>query len=205
MAVSYLASIPAVTPIASSALFVVWGGPDDFLSPSPLDANGIAVANRAVTNLVDIVEKLQGLGAQTILVPGLPDLGLTPFQLIKGPIVAGEASALSDYFNAQLLARLPAGVIFFDTAALLRTVVENPGAFGFTNVTDPCFDAEAGTVCSNPGQYLFWDDIHPSARSHEILAAQFVAAVPEPSTLGLVGSVFGLWLIRSRQRKNRHV
>jgi cholinesterase len=192
----YFGSLPTVAPLAASALFVIWGGPDDFLSPSPLDANGFAAADRAVTNLVAIASGLQGIGAQQILVPGMPDLGLVPFNIAAGPVAAGQASLLSDYFNTRLEDMLPPGVVFFDTAALLRTVIDNPGAYGFTNVTDACFVASVSSVCSTPGQYLFWDDIHPSARAHEILAANFAAAVPEPSTFGFAVCGVVLWCLR---------
>jgi phospholipase/lecithinase/hemolysin len=58
-----------------------------------------------------------------------------------------------------------------------------PGAYGFTNVTAPCFDG--ASVCANPDQYIFWDTVHPTARVHQILGDAFTAAVPEPSTLAL--------------------
>jgi phospholipase/lecithinase/hemolysin len=201
----YSSSIPAVTPLAPSSLFIVWGGPDDFLSPSPLDLTGQAVADRAVSNIAAIVAGLQGLGAKNILVPGMPDLGLTPFKRLEGPVAAAQASALTDYFNARLMAALPAGVVFFDTSALLRTVVGDPAAYGFTNVADPCLNAAMPSLCSNPGQYLFWDDIHPSARGHEILAGQLAAAaVPEPATVGVVScAVVVALLIRRRGTTHR--
>jgi phospholipase/lecithinase/hemolysin len=177
-------SLDDVALIAPGALFVVWGGPDDFLSPSPLDATPTAVADRAVANLAGIVAALQGIGAHRILVPGMPDLGLTPRVRSLGPGAAAQASALTDYFNAGLLAALPAGVTYFDTAGLLRSMVSNPAAYGFTNVVQPCL---AGGVCTNPDQYLFWDDIHPTARAHEILGEDFAgAAIPEPGSLALV-------------------
>lgn len=66
-------------PFLSSGLFVVWGGANDFLAPSPLDSFPSGVIARGVSDLVGIVTTLQGLGAQHILVPGMPDLGLTPF------------------------------------------------------------------------------------------------------------------------------
>jgi phospholipase/lecithinase/hemolysin len=200
----YLNSLPTVAPLASSALFVVWGGPDDFLSPSPADADAIAVANRAVANLVAIASGLKGIGAQHILVPGMPDLGLTPFKLVEGPLASAQASALSQYFNNRLKATLPSGVIFFDTAALLQTVVANKAAYGFTNVTDACFDAAVPSLCADPAQYLFWDDLHPSARGHQIIAAEFAAAaaVPEPATFGV--AAFALVAIAGVSRLRLH-
>jgi phospholipase/lecithinase/hemolysin len=44
------------------------------------------------------------------------------------------------------------------------------------------------TPCSNPNQYLFWDDLHPTTAADQILAAQFANAVPEPSTLLMLGT-----------------
>ena len=81
------------------------------------------IANRAVGNIVGIVSGLQGLGAQHILVPGMPDLGLTPNGRQTG---ASEASALSAYFNMHLMDALPTGATFYDTSALLHRVVEAP-------------------------------------------------------------------------------
>ena len=193
-------SLTAVTPIASSALFILWGGADDFLSPSPLDATPIQVANRAVTNLATMAKDLRDLGANHVVVLGLPDLGLTPSGRSGGPIAAAQATALSDYFNLQLMAALPPGVVFFDTASLLRNVVNNPGAYGLTNVTDACFDpGNPGPVCATPDQYLFFDDLHPSARGHQILAESLAAsAVPEPGTFAVSGFVLAALAVRRR-------
>ncbi|HXJ43556.1 MAG TPA: PEP-CTERM sorting domain-containing protein, partial [Bryobacteraceae bacterium] len=74
--------------------------------------------------------------------------------------------------------------------------VSTPGAFGFTNVTDPCFNGT--TVCANPGQYLFFDDFHPTTAANSILAQRFEAAVvPEPGTLVLMGgAMLAIFVVR---------
>jgi phospholipase/lecithinase/hemolysin len=199
MTASYVSSTAAVAPLASSALFVVWGGPNDFLSLAPLGVDPLAIADGAVTNIVAIVAGLQGLGAQLVLVPGMPDLGLSPSYRALGPTAAMEASALTDYFNMRLAASLPPRTLYFDTAGLLRDVVANPAAYGLTNVTDPCFDRAALTICSTPDQYLFWDDFHPTTRAHQILAGEFAAAIPEPSTWMLSLPAWA-WLLMRRRR-----
>jgi phospholipase/lecithinase/hemolysin len=107
MTALYVSSTAAVAPLASSALFVVWGGPNDFLSLAPLGVDALAIADGAVTNIVAIVDGLKGLGAQHVLVPGMPDLGLSPSYQALGPTAAMEASALTDYFNMRLAASLP--------------------------------------------------------------------------------------------------
>jgi phospholipase/lecithinase/hemolysin len=81
----------------------------------------------------------------------------------------------------------------------LRNVDSNPAAYGFTNVTDPCFNGV--TVCADPNQYLFWDDIHPTAAADVFLGAEFAAAVPEPSTSVLVFA--GLCAFAAAVRRRR--
>jgi phospholipase/lecithinase/hemolysin len=135
-------------------------------------------------DILTIVGALQSAGATHILVPGMPDLSLTPEY-------HGNLAAQS--FNAGLQANLPAGVIYFDTYGLVHTVVANPGAYGFIDVTDPCLVVNTPptppTVCSNPTQYLFWDDLHPTTTADRILGAEFYQAVtPEPSTFLMVGT-----------------
>lgn len=188
MEVEFSLTAATVPGLAPGALFVVWGGPNDFLSPSPLDATPAAVVNRAVADLTAIVVGLQALGAQQILVPGMPDLGLTPYYVSLGPAKAAEGSALTDAFNAALVSSLPAGVRYYDTAALMRAAVANPAAYGFTNVTAPCFNG--ATVCASPDEYLFWDGFHPTTAMATYAAEGFAnTAVPEPASIGLLGGV----------------
>ena len=166
---------------------MVWGGADDFESAGSLST--------AVSDIDTIVGTLQGEGATHILVPGLPDLGLTP-EFFGDPV----ATAYSEEFNALLQASLPSNVIYYNAFELLDQIDANPGAYGFTNVTNACFNG--ATVCSNPSQYLFWDDIHPSTAADTILAGQFYAAVtPEPSSVLLLGTgIAGLaGLLRKRK------
>jgi len=69
----------------------------------------------------------------------------------------------------------------------MHKVVTDPAAYGFTDVSDPCLVGV--TPCSNPNQYLFWDDLHPTTAADQILAAQFASAVsPEPSTFLMLGT-----------------
>jgi cholinesterase len=122
------------------------------------------------------------VGATHILVPGTPDLGLTPAYYGNA-----SATAFSYAFDQALQSNLPRGVTYFDTFGFMHLVVSNPGAFGFTDVTDPCLVGL--NPCSNPNQYLFWDDLHPTTAADQLLAAQFQAVVtPEPSTLLMLGT-----------------
>ncbi len=140
------------------------------------------------------------MGASTILVPNLPDLALTPFARMVG--VETQASLFSTRFNAtlaQLLtgldAALPADIIQFDTFALFNDIVSNPAASGFSNATDGCLLTQA---CSNPDDYIFWDDFHPTAAAHARIAGAFAQAVPEPGSLLLLATALVLLARRRR-------
>jgi len=196
MSTSYAATQASLGP-ALGGLFVVWGGSNDFLSPDPADSFPFGVADRAVDNLISIASGLKSQGARTILVPGLPDLGLTPFYLAAGPVASAGATAVSDYFNNRLVSHLPDGVVYFDTATLLRTVTANPSAYGFTNVTDSCLTQAA--CAADPSKFLFWDDFHPTTAGHAILGQAFAQAVPEPSTIVLLPAILAIGFFARRR------
>lgn len=178
--------------LIQNSLFVVWGGANDF------EVGGSVTT--AISDIDAIVASLHTSGATHILVPGLPNLGLTPE-------FYGDAAAtlFSQQFNQGLQSTLPSDVIYSDVYGLLNSVIQNPGAYGLTNVTTPCFNGI--TVCSDPSQHLFWDQIHPTTAADAILASQFradvsSAAVPEPSSFLLLASgIAGLAIILRRRRE----
>ena len=203
----YLVAPPAD---AATALFMVQGGANDFFLASPtLTSFGAiqALATAAATNVADVIGRLADMGgAQSFIVPNLPDIGATPLfgsNALSGPQpagAAGVATAYSQIYNlalAQSLALLGAArpgleIVAFDTYSAFNAVLANPGAYGF----DP---AKVGTSClfdtlmpppgPMPGQcggYLFWDDVHPTAALHGVVAAQYVEAVPVPATVALL-------------------
>jgi phospholipase/lecithinase/hemolysin len=180
------------------ALYIVWSGSNDIADLTRSGgANSGAVIGGLVTGILDAIDAFQDAGARRILVPNVPDLGLTPaFFLNPNPNAAPAATFFSAQFNNALHAALASvtdvEIIELDTFSWLRDLVSNPGAFGLTNVTFPCYNGfvapnPSGVECPNPDEFLFWDLVHPTTVVHSILADFALAAVlPLPSTLALL-------------------
>lgn len=203
----YLAG-PGSGGASSSALYVLWGGPNDvFLSGTP--GSGYAVDPLGwATNLGNSIGTLFGAGARDFLVPNMPNLGRIPAFNGGSPTPDPDLMTLTGFFNAALdgvldavRGQLPGANIFeYDTYALFEDAAANPGKYGFTDVLGRCF-APSGVVCSNPDEFLFWDGAHPTAAAHRLVGdAFFAAVVPEPQTYALLLSGLLVLVVMARRR-----
>ncbi|MBI2382413.1 MAG: SGNH/GDSL hydrolase family protein [Gammaproteobacteria bacterium] len=198
----------APPPADPNALFMVWAGGNDFLFG--VADPGAAIAN-AVNNIAGSILALASTGAQRFFVPNLPDLGLTPLARSGGPDAALGATLIAMAFNSALesaLGQLEAGfgleITRFDTFGFMHQLVADPAAYGLNNVDGQCFSTNVltpGEACADASGYLFWDDVHPSAAAHRLLAAAFAQAlgVAEPEMAALMGlALLGLFRLRRR-------
>jgi phospholipase/lecithinase/hemolysin len=180
-----------------NALFVVFAGSNDLV-------NGQSNANIPVTNLVEDIGRLAADGARNFLVPNLPLLGHTP-RFNDSQNSLAQYNARTSQFNAALAAMLdnlvstnPALAIFrLDVAALFSEALATPGNFGLTNVTDaaaPGLEPGASSydtnqIAPNANEYLFWDDLHPTATVHAALAQRALALFEIPGDYNQNGEV----------------
>lgn len=200
-----------------NALYVVFGGANDIQDAIAASISNFGAAQSLVTAAVNNIDtalrNLANDGAKQFLVPNTPDLSIVPRVSMLGiPSLSFVVNLFATQFNTLLDSKLDTlqidlgvNITRFDTFSVLNDVVANPGNFGFTNVTDPCYTGDdknftgGGTVCSNPDQYAFWDTIHPTAQLHQILADKMASAlrIPEPGTIFLlITGLIGVALIR---------
>lgn len=187
---AYKAGNPAFDP--SRTLFMVWGGPNDVFLALAQGSDPGAAAAQAVQNLALDVLGLAQIGAQHFLVPNMPNLGRTPEAIAAGPAAQAGLEALTVGFNlglelamAQIENLFALDVELFDTFGELNRALDDPAAFGFTNITTPCIlTAALATGCQG---FVFFDGVHPTTAAHALMGAAFAAAVvPAPATIGLV-------------------
>ena len=191
----------------SDALYVVWAGSNDYLGA------GITNPSVPVGNLASSITTLAESGAENFLVVNLPDLGQLP--ATNSSDFSSSLSALTEAHNTGLDTALNSlslsyGINIYDVdvSSLFAEAIATPSLFGFTNVTDTCLNLTAASICSNPNEYLFWDDLHPTTAAHELigdLASQRLNSqpIPEPNSgFGILAlAALGLGAIAKRKYK----
>ncbi|MFX1803090.1 SGNH/GDSL hydrolase family protein [Paraburkholderia sp. A1RO-5] len=157
-----------------------------------------AAANLILTNalngIASNIQTLYAAGARKFLVWNAPRIELTPAVIALGAGAVSVARSLVDGFNQGLaqnvlssgaLGGLP-GIQFaqMDVSGQMAAVIQSPGNFGLTDVTDPCVTPNTPPyTCQQPDDYFFWDGIHPTKAVHAILAqlaAGTLARYPGP-------------------------
>lgn len=187
---------------SSSSLYTFWGGADDIFN-SLTPAAGTAAAN----NIAAEIQQVAAAGGKNFLWLNLPDLGDVP-ELAGNTPAQIAANLASQAFDAQWAADLALldssgiNVIGVDINTLFNEILQNPGAFGFTDVTHECMT----TTGCDPNTFLYWDGIHPTSYADSLVAALALddafgtaAPTPEPPTWMMLGvAAVGLFLLRRR-------
>lgn len=174
-------------------LFVILAGANDVLNTvaNPATQNGPAAraagagAAAAVTSAVNT---LTAAGARNIVVLNLPDISRTArFITGTGAPAASLAQDGSYSFNEEIKARLSAttNVTLVDLGALFSGIIDKAATFGLTNVRQEYLGIlQAGGNPGDVGGYLFWDGIHPTTKTHAILATALTEALNPEFVLG---------------------
>lgn len=182
------------------ALYISWIGGNDVRSLVG-NSNPWNQVNTALDAMQGMLGDLLSAGATTLFVPNLPDIGSIP-EFAGNAADSQSGHDITVAWNEGLKNRLislhdeyvMADIFYFDVFGLFEELMENPAAYGFTDVTSECRSANlfGESACADADTTLFWDYVHPTTAAHELLA-QYAAntlrhgsPVPLPSSLLLL-------------------
>ena len=197
----YLKSNPAPDP---RSLFIVWGGANDYFDTlnnfkgggptgAALKAYALGPTGPVTTTvggLVSDITRLAQIGVKNFVVPNLPNLGDTPSYLGSAK-AAGQATLVTNLHNQELASamgalqqKLHVNITIVDINAVFKGVLSNPGQFGLdpSTITKECI--QNPTCVAQHGNYLFWDDVHPTEQVQAELSEVFLASLDGPTTVG---------------------
>ncbi|MCG6133591.1 MAG: SGNH/GDSL hydrolase family protein [Nostoc sp. LLA-1] len=207
-------------PVDPDALYILWFGANDYLPTQSLDFVPFTNPNQTLENISNAVQTLASFGVKNLLVPNLPNLGNTPNalrldQLMPEASISSNLNQLTQEHNAGLSKLIQdfsqnPGLGLNIRTLDINSLFSNAQNLGLTNVTEPCLNQFAQTICSNPDEYLFWDFNHPTTRTHSLVADAALLAlepksVPEPgAVLGMLalGALGAAGVLRRQQKKS---
>ena len=177
--------------ISSQDIVSLWVGGNNIgntLNLGSTPASMAVVTTAAASDINSQLNQLAGLGARTIIVPNLPDP--SSLLLYAGGPLAPLAATSGSQLNAAVLATVQTfsatnptvNIVYVDQAALYQAVLANPASFGFSNTTQSCYLTPS--CLSSPAvwnSYFFWDNVHPTASMHALLAANVAENLNAPN------------------------
>jgi len=164
------------------------------------------IVDLAALQVQQTISMLARSGARTFLLINAPDIGVIPetrilSQLNNDPGMIKRATRLSKRYRKKLhdmVEQLEESeehnetgygesdeleIVQFNLLKFFNKLIKHGSKAGFSNTTDACFSSITFTF--NPGchfgmnfdQYIFFDEIHPTARVHAIIGDAFFQAL----------------------------
>jgi phospholipase/lecithinase/hemolysin len=206
---TYLAGTGGVAE--ADTLYTVWGGANDALTAAA--TGDFSLVPTAAEGIGAIAAQLAAAGAESVLVINLPNIGYTPRQN-GDPVAAAQGDFISVQYNNALSAYVGgaqaatgANIVLHDAYTWTGNLVGQSASLGL-NAVDMCLDVAAGTMCSDPENHLWWDEIHPTTAGFSYLTADILntvngldVAVPVPAAAWLfISGVAGLAGLRRAKK-----
>lgn len=183
---------------ASNALYVVWVCNADFVFNTLNYGTNIVQWTNAINNSLSnhfriITNLYHGKGARHLVMPNAVDLGRVPFYIGYSPANKNFIRTQTTNFNSRYAAMLtntattlPGLTIYApDVFTLLDKITTSPTNYGLQKPTTYVIEDLPGQATfTGPGtNYVYWDDLNPTAKTHEIVADS-VQQMIFPSRLG---------------------
>ena len=177
----------------ADALYVIFIGGNDVRTARDVSdlSTAQAIVNDAATDAGNAIESLAQSGARSFLVVNAPNIGSIPeTHLIAAatdePELLKRTRKLSKLYRSKLhniIDKLEDNsnldIKEFDLFKFFTGLLRNADAYGFINSTDACFSSVSFTFhpdCNNGSnfdQFVFFDEIHPTARVHALVGDAF--------------------------------
>lgn len=187
----FLANHSYVAP--ANALYVIFIGGNDIRSVRTVQDKFTArsIIDTAVQQIKLTIKTLVQSGAHSFLLVNAPNIGIIPETrilsvIMEDPTMPKRARKLSNYFRIQLDEALEEfehtksiRIVEFDLYKYFNKLIKKSEKYGFINSTDACFSSitftfnEGCDYGENFDQYIFFDEIHPTARVHSIIGNAF--------------------------------
>lgn len=180
----------------NETLIIEWSGANDLITVNNEPTH--EEADNAINERIKNIEQLIRNGYRNFVLFNLPNLALTPRYQSKSKDKHDNALECSEYFNTQLAAQcdelkekyntlhIPLNLSVFDVNSQFEKIYNNPEQYGFDrdklkapftssdefekNKENP--EYEKDKISPSEG-YMFWDDVHPTADMHNLLADAF--------------------------------
>lgn len=176
----------------AKSMYTIWIGSNNYIAV-PEDVK--QALSDVSTGIEHALQRLVDKGAKHIMVVNIPNLGEIPaardFDAVE------ELTYLSKEHNTMLEKKVLAFQkaypdvqwVYLDVNTVMRDIILHPNNYGFTNVTDTCYEevthhysSKANTVLELASSikaknksdacdgYFFFDPVHPSAEVHRLMA-----------------------------------
>ncbi len=166
----------------ADTLFVVWIGGNDFLGFNFAQGDQNQFVNETIGNIRSGLNDLAAeAGARIFLVLKLPDMGKIP-EYNDNTEISEKATALARDFNVALentlanftQANSDVRVYVFDVFDFINELIASGN---FANATGTYLEIDedgdwTGDFNGPADEFIFWDEIHPTDRTHRLLAQE---------------------------------
>ena len=182
----YMAHAKGYDP--SRTLFTFLASGNDFVNDTKTAPQIVALQEASLRKLID-------KGARKILIVNLPDVSVAPVFKYR-PADVHTVVGKVEHYNHQigliaerLSATTGAEIRVVNARAAFDEIIRQPQRFGFVNTTDSCLQIDGPSSLNyikkqklrpgcDPSAYVFWDTLHPTTRTHELMAGWAIEATP---------------------------
>ncbi|GFE69558.1 SGNH/GDSL hydrolase family protein [Chroococcus sp. FPU101] len=158
-----------------NALYIISTGSNDLRTNTDIP--------NTVNNILESVNRLSDAGAKNFLVVGVPNFARLPASSGRPRLELRALRQLSASHNRLLKSSLNEAsrsldleIDFLNLQSAFNQISRRPQAYGLDNISDACINIDVSNIpdplpemCSNPDRYLFWDNVHPSRKGHQLI------------------------------------